>query len=90
MLEDRDLFYQLLDQLQIPHIQGDMAYDDEQFTELSSQTRISSIIRPSYVIGGKGMERINNGTELEAYLQNNDNSISGISRSIYASFRGRT
>ena len=42
MLEDRDLFYQLLDQLQIPHIQGDMAYDDEQFTQLSSQIRISS------------------------------------------------
>ena len=35
------------------------------------------LIRPSYVIGGKGMEIINNGTELEAYLQNNDNSISG-------------
>ena len=34
MLEDRDLFYQLLDQLQIPHIQGDIANDDEQFIQL--------------------------------------------------------
>ena len=46
-------------------------------------------IRPSYVIGGKGMERINNGTELEAYLQNNDIPYPVLSGSIYASFRGR-
>ena len=72
ILEDRDLFYQLLDQLQIPHIQGDMANDDEQFTDLVNQIGFPVIIRPSYVIGGKGMERIKNETELEAYLQNND------------------
>ncbi len=72
MLEDRDLFYQLLDGLQIPHIQGDIAYNDEQFTKLVHKLGYPVIIRPSYVIGGKGMERINNGTELEAYLQNND------------------
>ena len=28
------------------------------------------LIRPSYVIGGKGMERINNGADLAHYLEN--------------------
>lgn len=71
-LEDRDLFYQLLDELQIPHIQGDIAYGDEQIRQFVSQLGYPILIRPSYVIGGKGMERINNQGELEAYLQNDD------------------
>ena len=71
-LEDRKLFYQLLDELQIPHIQGDMANDDGQISDLVAKIGFPVLIRPSYVIGGKGMERINNQQELEAYLQNDD------------------
>ncbi|WP_338472149.1 carbamoyl phosphate synthase large subunit [Niallia sp. XMNu-256] len=72
ILEDRELFYQLLDQLEIPHIQGDIAYDSAGITQLVSTLGFPVLIRPSYVIGGKGMERINNEIELEAYLQNDD------------------
>ena len=38
-----------------------MAYDDEQIQTLVHQTGFPVLIRPSYVIGGKGMEIINNG-----------------------------
>ena len=72
VLEDRELFYQLLDRLEIPHIQGDMANDQEQIQSLVNQFGFPVLIRPSYVIGGKGMEIINNSIELENYLQNSD------------------
>ena len=72
ILEDRDLFYQLLDHLDIPHIQGDMANNQEQIKALVDRFGFPVLIRPSYVIGGKGMEIINNKTELEIYLQNSD------------------
>lgn len=70
VLEDRDLFYQLLDELQIPHIQGDIAYNHEQITSLVEKVGYPVLIRPSYVIGGKGMERINNEQDLAVYLEN--------------------
>lgn len=72
ILEDRDLFYQLLDELHIPHIQGDIAYDQEQIKGLVQKLGYPVLIRPSYVIGGKGMERINNERDLQKYLQNDD------------------
>ncbi len=71
-MEDRDLFYQMLDSLEIPHIQGDIAYNEEQITSISAQIGFPVLIRPSYVIGGKGMERINNEEDLDSYLQNDD------------------
>ncbi len=72
LLEDRDLFYQLLDDLKIPHIQGDIAYDEQQIRQFVARLGYPILIRPSYVIGGKGMERINDPEELEVYLQNNE------------------
>lgn len=72
LLEDRDLFYQMLDQLDIPHIQGDIAYNKEEIMALVERLGFPVLIRPSYVIGGKGMERINNEADLAAYLQNQD------------------
>ena len=71
-LEDRDLFYQMLDSLKIPHIQGDIAYNEKQIRTLAAKIGFPVLIRPSYVIGGKGMERINNEEELTSYLQNDD------------------
>nr|WP_295972953.1 carbamoyl phosphate synthase large subunit [uncultured Bacillus sp.] len=72
LLEDRDLFYQMLDQLDIPHIQGDIAYDEDQIISLVKKIGYPVLIRPSYVIGGKGMERINHEGDLLSYLQNSD------------------
>jgi carbamoyl-phosphate synthase large subunit len=72
VLEDRDLFYQLLDSLDIPHIQGDIAYNHKQIVSLVEHIGFPVLIRPSYVIGGKGMERINNEADLTSYLQKSD------------------
>src|SRR4051812_12209244 len=72
ILEDRDLFYRLLDQLEIPRIQGDMANEAEQIQSLVEKIGFPVLIRPSYVIGGKGMEIIKNEGDLATYLQNGD------------------
>ncbi len=69
VLEDRDLFYQMLDEESIPHIEGDIAFDEAGLLTAVNKLTYPVLIRPSYVIGGKGMERINNDDDLNAYLQ---------------------
>ena len=69
VLEDRDLFYQLLEEEEIPHIQGTIAENQQQVIESVQTLNYPVLIRPSYVIGGKGMERIKNESELNNYLQ---------------------
>nr|WP_144919546.1 carbamoyl phosphate synthase large subunit [Paenibacillus bovis] len=73
-LEDRDRFYQLLQELEIPHVPGAIAENKLQLEECAEKIGFPILIRPSYVIGGQGMEiissmqqlrsRLNNGTEL--------------------------
>ena len=69
VLEDRDLFYKLLEEEDIPHIQGDNAENEQQIIASVKKIGYPVLIRPSYVIGGKGMERINNEAELQSYLR---------------------
>ncbi|MEC1155558.1 carbamoyl phosphate synthase large subunit [Cytobacillus horneckiae] len=66
-LEDRELFYQLLDELKIPHIEGYVATSEAQLNEYVQKIGYPVLIRPSYVIGGKGMEVIKNEEEFNHY-----------------------
>lgn len=68
-LEDRDLFYKLLDKLSIPHVKGDIADSQSHLLEAVENLGFPVLIRPSYVIGGKGMQVIQNKEELAAILQ---------------------
>ncbi|MGE7594327.1 carbamoyl phosphate synthase large subunit [Peribacillus frigoritolerans] len=73
-LEDRDRFYQLLQKLDIPHVPGSMANGEEQLISRAEAIGFPVLLRPSYVIGGQGMEiigskesllnRMSNGTAL--------------------------
>ncbi|TKH11234.1 carbamoyl phosphate synthase large subunit [Peribacillus simplex] len=73
-LEDRDRFYQLLQKLDIPHVPGSMANGEEQLIASAEAIGFPVLLRPSYVIGGQGMEiirskesllnRVANGTAL--------------------------
>jgi len=69
LLEDRDLFYQLLDAENIPHIKGDIVFTEEELLASVEKLGFPVLIRPSYVIGGKGMERIETDQDLQKYLQ---------------------
>ncbi|MDF1998410.1 carbamoyl phosphate synthase large subunit [Peribacillus frigoritolerans] len=57
-LEDRDRFYQLLQKLDIPHVPGSMATGEEQLISRAEAIGFPVLLRPSYVIGGQGMEII--------------------------------
>lgn len=57
-LEDRDRFYQLLQKLDIPHVPGSMANGVEQLISRAEAIGFPVLLRPSYVIGGQGMEII--------------------------------
>ena len=64
LLEDRDRFYQLLDKLSIPRVKGDIADNQAELFEAVENLGYPILIRPSYVIGGKGMQVIQNQEEL--------------------------
>lgn len=66
-VEDRDLFYQLLDSLRIPYIEGRMAYRPEEMEQLAEDLSFPIIVRPSYVIGGQNMFIFRDRDELKRY-----------------------
>ncbi|RSK26453.1 carbamoyl phosphate synthase large subunit [Bacillus sp. HMF5848] len=55
VLEDRERFYHLLDDLNIPHIPGTIATTETDVLSKATQLGYPLLIRPSYVIGGQGM-----------------------------------
>ncbi|WP_318505100.1 carbamoyl phosphate synthase large subunit [Bacillus sp. T3] len=68
LLEDRERFYQLLDELEIPRVRGDIANNEIELQACVESLGFPILLRPSYVIGGKGMEVLNNQQELDKTL----------------------
>ncbi len=68
-LEDRERFYELLETLDIPHVPGAIANNQAQLLQYADQIEFPVLVRPSYVIGGSGMniyetkEALENGTK---------------------------
>lgn len=67
-VEDRDLFYQLLRKLDIPHIPGDTVHAIEDAKQAAKKIGYPVLLRPSYVIGGQGMVILSDEEQLENYL----------------------
>ncbi len=67
-LEDRDRFYQLLEKTDVPHIPGEIADNAQGLVKKASKIGYPVLIRPSYVIGGKGMIIVNDEIELVTLL----------------------
>ncbi|MBT2214384.1 carbamoyl-phosphate synthase (glutamine-hydrolyzing) large subunit [Virgibacillus dakarensis] len=67
-LEDRKHFYQLLKEINIPHIQGEMAYSLNEIKACAEKIGYPVLVRPSYVIGGQSMFIIHQEAALVAYL----------------------
>ncbi|OEH86786.1 carbamoyl phosphate synthase large subunit [Desulfuribacillus stibiiarsenatis] len=68
LAEDRDKFRRLLDRLQIPQTNGAMAENVEGALKVAEDIGYPLMVRPSYVIGGRGMQVIYEQSELERYL----------------------
>lgn len=71
-LEDRDLFYQLLDELNLPHAKGDTAHSKEEALGHAASIGYPVLIRPSYVIGGMGMIVVHTEAQLAELLDQPD------------------
>jgi carbamoyl-phosphate synthase large subunit len=69
LLEDRKEFYQLLEDLNIPHIEGKTAENVDQLLEAATELGYPVLVRPSYVIGGQSMFTIFSKEELLGYIQ---------------------
>src|SRR5699024_5759199 len=67
-LEDRDLFYQYLQQIDVPHIPGLIATSKMDLLTKVNEIGFPILIRPSYVIGGRGMEIFKDEVSLHTYL----------------------
>lgn len=72
-LEDRDLFYQYLQSINVPHIPGQIATSHKDLEKKAEEVGFPILIRPSYVIGGKGMAIIETVGALNKYMRRNLN-----------------
>ncbi|WP_126428697.1 carbamoyl-phosphate synthase (glutamine-hydrolyzing) large subunit [Brevibacillus marinus] len=68
-VEDRELFYQLLRDLQIPHIPGQGVDSLAEALRVAEAIGYPVLLRPSYVIGGQGMTLVHNAAELQAAVE---------------------
>ncbi|MCD8509901.1 MAG: carbamoyl-phosphate synthase (glutamine-hydrolyzing) large subunit [Bacillus sp. (in: Bacteria)] len=67
-LEDRHQFYEVLNELNIPHIAGKTIYDGDALLPAAQELGYPVLVRPSYVIGGQSMFICHNDEELTKYL----------------------
>jgi len=69
-LEDRSRFYELLEVLDIPHVPGAIANNEAELVKYADEIGYPVLVRPSYVIGGSGMNIYNSKVALEAGIKN--------------------
>lgn len=66
--ENRDLFEQALTELKIPMPPGDTATSKEEAVLIAEKIGYPVLVRPSYVLGGRAMEIVENKADLESYM----------------------
>jgi len=68
LAEDRDRFRQMMGQLNIPMPESGMASTLEQAVEVAGRIGYPLMVRPSYVLGGRGMEVVYDEEMLKHYV----------------------
>jgi carbamoyl-phosphate synthase large subunit len=68
LAEDRKRFETLLAELDIKRPQAGTGYSFAEVETIATQIGYPVLVRPSYVLGGKGMEIVQNAKELEWYM----------------------
>jgi carbamoyl-phosphate synthase large subunit len=66
--EDRERFAALLDELGVAGPRGQLAEDAEQLRTAAEALGLPVIVRPSWVIGGRGIAVLHDAAEINAYL----------------------
>lgn len=68
--EDREKFDEILERLNIKRPKGKAVWSVEEGVEEANKLEYPLLVRPSYVLGGKGMEITRNEKDLVNYLKN--------------------
>lgn len=69
MAEDRDLFRAMMEKLDIPMPESGMAVNIEDALKIANQIGYPVMVRPSYVLGGRGMEIVHDNESMEVYMK---------------------
>jgi len=69
LAEDRDLFRAMMDKLEIPMPESGMATTVEEALEVAHRIGFPVMVRPSYVLGGRGMEVVYDDENLTGYMK---------------------
>ncbi len=69
LAEDRDRFRAVMDKLGIPMPEAGMAVTTEDALKIAEQIGYPVMVRPSYVLGGRGMEVVHDAASLTGYMQ---------------------
>ena len=68
LAEDRDLFRAMMDKLGIPMPEAGMATTTEEAVKIAEEIGYPVMVRPSYVLGGRGMEVVYDRESVEKYM----------------------
>ena len=68
LAEDRDLFREMMEKLEIPMPESGMAVNVEEALEIAKKIGYPVMVRPSYVLGGRGMEVVYDDESLTSYM----------------------
>jgi len=68
MAENRDNFGKILDKLGVPSADWGTAYSYEEAKEIAERIGYPVLVRPSYVLGGRAMEIVQDEIDLEDYM----------------------
>ncbi|MCL2766742.1 MAG: carbamoyl-phosphate synthase large subunit, partial [Peptococcaceae bacterium] len=76
LAEDRDLFRNMMDQLNIPMPESGMACNFDEAVSVANSIGYPVMVRPSYVLGGRAMEIVFDNEQLKRYIRVNAQFIS--------------
>ncbi|MBR4719923.1 MAG: carbamoyl-phosphate synthase large subunit [Lachnospiraceae bacterium] len=68
LAEDRDQFRAMMDKLDIPMPESGMAVNIEEALECARKIGYPVMVRPSYVLGGRGMEVVHDDEHMKVYM----------------------
>ncbi len=67
--EDRELFDKILEECQIPRAAGGTVYTADEAKEVANRLGYPVLVRPSYVLGGQGMQIATCDSEIEEFME---------------------
>ncbi len=69
LAEDRDLFREMMEKLEIPMPESGMAVNVDDAIEIANRIGYPVMVRPSYVLGGRGMEVVYDDESMTEYMK---------------------